>query len=211
CTVSATTGIVAVTGGTSCSGSGSVVTAPDGFYGSGGGSCSPTPGSPPPDPLASLPDPAVPGTAASDSTHPNSTTCGSSMPTYQPGHYTAPSSLSNGCLASGIYYFDKDVSLDGVTSAPGGVLIYMSGGNLSLDGTTTLSPITTGSDAGITIFMGRGNSGTIGTNSTMTINGVTYAPAGEFDLQSNNSNVTSGGINVSTFQIKGNGSGLIIT
>jgi len=209
-TVSAATGIVAVTGGTSCNGSGSSVTAPDGFFGSSGGSCSPSPGSPPPDPLASLPDPAVPGTAASDTTHPNSTTCGSSMPTYQPGHYTASSSLS-GCLASGVYYFDKNVSLSGVTSAPGGVLIYMSGGDLSLDGTTTLSPMTTGSDAGVTIFMGRSNSGAISTNSTMTINGVTYAPAGELDLQSNNANVTSGGINVQTFQIKGNGSGLIIT
>ena len=209
-TISAATGIVAVTGGADCN-SHSSVTAPDGFYGSDGGSCSPTAGSPPPDPLGSLPDPTVPGTAASDSTHPNSTTCGSSMRTYQPGHYTAASSLSNGCLASGVYYFDKNASLDGVTSAAGGVLIYMSGGDLSLDGTTTLSPMTTGSDAGVTIFMGRRNSGTISTNSTMTINGVTYAPAGELDLQSNNSNVTSGGINVSTFQIKGNGSGLIIT
>ena len=209
-TITIGSGVATVMGSLNCSGSGSGVTAPDGFFASSTTDCSPTQGSPPPDPLLNLATPAVPSTSQVDSNHPNSTLCGTSQSTYQPGYYAAASSLSNGCLASGTYYFGNGVTLNGLTSAPGGVHIYVASGDVTLDGTNTLSPLTTGNQAGVTLFLGRSNIGTIELRTTQTVNGTIYAPAGTLYLQSNNANITTSAINVYSVLFKGNGSGVLV-
>jgi prepilin-type N-terminal cleavage/methylation domain-containing protein len=218
-TVSAGDGAIVVNGPSTCGGVKSVVNAPAGFFASVDGDCGPDIGIPPPDPLRLVPEPTTTGLATDPGTS-TTTNCGTAKKTYRPGHYTSAVSFSSGCLATGVYFLDKGGSLDTVTSAPGGVLIFVAPdangptakNDLSLNGTTTvLSPMTTGNDAGITIFMGRTNTGAVNTYSSLTVNGIIYAPAGELDLQSNNANLTSGAIDVKTLQIKGNGSGIIFT
>jgi prepilin-type N-terminal cleavage/methylation domain-containing protein len=222
-TLNVPSGVVVVAGGpTICNGSDSVVQAPDGFFATTSGQCSPTPGEALPDPLLDLPtpDPSLLPVRI-DSYHPDGNDCGTIQPTYQPGRYANASTLSDGCLASGVYYFENldagTITLDNVKSAPNGVHIYVdqassqSGQNtLTLSGNVNLAPMTSGPDALVTVFLGRSNAGAIGVTHTMTVSGAIYAPAGSLEMQSNGANLTTGSINVYRLFLQGNGSGVIV-
>lgn len=144
-------------------------------------------------PWSSLPDqfpapgrmpPALPASFAAAPSSPS--TCGSSGMTYQPGKY-APSTLGPGCLASGTYYLTGNTTLSHLTSAAGGVLIYVATGNLTLD-TVTLGPLPGGSgNYPLTIYMDRNDVGTISASGTTdTVNGALYALLGTLNLRNTN-------------------------
>jgi prepilin-type N-terminal cleavage/methylation domain-containing protein len=216
-TIQADQGVITVGGTATCNGDsdGNAVMAPDGFYGASGGSCNESPGTPPPDPLVSVPAPSKPATSTTAPTKnngyvpPSSTACGSSKPTYQPGTYPEDWALENGCLASGTYFFKTGAALDNVSSAPGGVHIYIESGDSKLSN-VTLSPLTAGDQALITIFAGRSNTGTIRTNDNVTVNGVIYAPVGELLVQSSSGSLRAGAINAAKLSFGGNSDGVIL-
>lgn len=212
-------GVVHINGGdTECNGTDSEMVAPDGFHNNGGThECAPTQGSLLPDPLIDVPAITTAPPAAS-LTPTTTTTCGTSQDTYQPGSYDNPANggkpvkLENACLASGIYYLDDPHGsiLNNVSSAGGGVLIYVAQASLELNGANTLCPMTTGDWAGITVFLGRGNNGNVAISSTMTIYGTMYGPDGRLHMQSDNAELFTGGVNFKELLVQGNGSGLIL-
>lgn len=216
-------GSLAISDGSTVCNGGSSFSPSGALYSDTTGGCNPLNGTPPPDPLGGIPEPSVPATAASTST---TTLCDSSMTTYQPGLYSSTGniSISNACLASGIYYFDtadnRGVSLTNVKSASGGVLIYVKDGYLDLS-SASLSAMSTGDQAGVAIFMARSNdcscgngtnnqAGQVRTNDTMTFNGVVYAPNGKLDVQSNGATVTATGLNTKYLQVRA-GAGFVVS
>jgi len=155
-------------------------------------------------PLAYIPTPSIPSAA------PNPTPSGSVM-TYYPGLY--PSGLpisSNAVLSSGLYYVQGDFSASGtLNSAAGGVMIYLDGtGLLSLTGTgaVTLSPMTTGTYAGITLFQNptSTNGITLNGNGHMNITGTIYAPSAPISMTGSGDTFGSQ-IIASTMSMVGNG------
>jgi hypothetical protein len=122
-----------------------------GFLGSISPSTTPVSGPVIADPYAGLTPPnraALAQIPASQSTY-----TGHGSVTFQPGYYastlTVNGSLGSGTLAqvtlaSGIYYLNAgaNINLANITSAPGGVFIYIAGGSLDLFGSaTTLAPL----------------------------------------------------------------------
>lgn len=212
-TLNVLSGIVQIEQGQlNCNGSGSRVSAPDGFYlatnGSIRGTCTPTPTTVNPvgDPLSNLPTPVAPGTAQAATSN-TTTPCSATPQTmYHKGTYGNNVTLSNGCLESGTYWFPNGVTLDNVTSAPGGVLIYVDSGGVTFNNTVTLSPVTdtTNQWAGVTMFLGRSNHGTLLVKNPITVNGVTYAPAGVLSLSSNGAAYQDTAIDVYELDIQGN-------
>jgi prepilin-type N-terminal cleavage/methylation domain-containing protein len=199
------TGVGYIGGTITCNGSGSTPTATSGFYTNGGSTCG-SPSSTPAvaDPLLGIAQPPEPVTQNPATTAP---TCVAGQPTFQPGTYTtANKTLANGCLAPGIYYFRAGAVLNNVTSAPGGVLIYVKSGDLDLTGNSVnLAPLDNPEYAGVTIFMGRTNAGTVTVSAPSNIDGILYAPAGDLHVQTpNNSPLHVGGIDVLTMQLQAN-------
>lgn len=230
--IQATGGSVTVGGTSNCNGENGnttgtpnqTVEAPEGFYGMGGGSCNGLAGGTlPADPLLGLATPTEPAdsTTVPDKKNgykpPNAMDCGSSMPTFQPGRYPKDDELKGGCLASGTYFFKAGAVLNNLVSASGGVHIYIQSGDGDLSN-LTLSPLTSGPQAGVTIFTARSTapcaaSGTcqqLKTNDGVTINGVLYEPASELIVQSNSGSLRAGAINVAKLSFGGNSDGLII-
>lgn len=225
-------------GPASCGGAGSGVNPPGSMYSEAPppspNPCTSSPGSAPPDPLASIPEPDAalqPATITPTNDNnnppnqPSSTLCGGSQRTYRPGTYDASGydHLKDGCLAPGIYYFTNGARLDNVTAAPGGVSIFVADGGLRIDGTASnLSPMTTGPQAGITIFMGRSNNydpgggpaseqdGQVFVGTNVNAGGIVYGPAAKLQLQSNNGTLTARSLNFYQVEIQGNGVGAII-
>lgn len=231
--IQATGGSVTVGGTSTCAGENGnttgtpkqTVEAPEGFYGMGGGSCNGLAGGVlPSDPLLSLAPPTEPGSNSTTTPNkkngykpPDSTACGPSMPTFQPGRYPQDWELKDGCLASGTYFFKTGAVLSDVVSASGGVHIYIESGGGDLSD-VTLSPLTTGLQAGVTVFTARstapcaatGTCQTLKTNDGVTINGILYEPAGELLVQSNSGSLRAGALNVAKLTFGGNSDGLII-
>jgi type II secretory pathway pseudopilin PulG len=218
-TIKVDEGTVTVDGESKCNGDNDTSPAfdvEDGFYPESNTGCQNAgSGTAPSDPLIDLAAPTAPATSTTEPDKkngykpPNSTACGTSQPTFQPGLYPKDWALENGCLASGTYYFSTGVVLKNVTSAPGGVHIYIAdgGGDFS---NVTLSPLTTGDQAGITVFEARGIASAVKTNDDVTINGAIYLPAGELLVQSTSGYLQAGSINVKTLTFGGNSLGVII-
>lgn len=200
-------GLGYISGTITCNGNSSTKpTATAGLYTSGDSTCgSPSVTAPVPDPLLSVPEPAEP--TQLDPAQSATATCVAGKPTFQPGTYTTPNkTLSDGCLASGVYYFRNGATLDNVTAASAGVLIYVKSGDLLLSGSNVgLRPLADPKYAGVTIFLGRANSGQITVSSPSTVDGVIYAPAGTLHIQTpNNSPLHAGGIDVKTLELQAN-------
>ena len=142
------------------------------------------------DPFGSL---VAPSTAGMTS-RPNM--CGSSgAQTAQPGVYAAAFSPGGGAvctLASGIYVFQNGFNTGGggvtIQSAPGGVLIYVTGGAINIAGgsTLTLSAMTTGTYAasGVTLWQAAADTTTItlSGDATTVIDGALYAPKAQLAI-----------------------------
>ncbi|HZW30874.1 MAG TPA: pilus assembly protein TadG-related protein [Isosphaeraceae bacterium] len=136
--------------------------------------------------------------------------------TLQPGVYVGGISLSGNAsvtLSPGIYYMQGGgLSLSGnATLAGSGVMIYndSSGGSINLagNGSVTLSPMTTGTYAGITIFQDRSTSTgiTLAGNGTMNITGTLYAPAATLSMRGNGDSTVASQIIASAISLAGNG------
>src|SRR5205085_12276622 len=148
------------------------------------------------DPLVSIPQPSRPLNPGSTSL---TSTCVAGMPTFQPGYYTSAVTLSNGCLAAGLYYFDVGATIEHVTSAAGGVLIFVKSGDLTIGdpgsgpstGGVNLAPLPYAQSGGVVIFMNRDpilGAGTISLKKDpATMAGVIYAAAGTLSEQTPNS------------------------
>jgi Flp pilus assembly protein TadG len=138
-----------------------------------------------PDPLANIPAPSSSGMTVQSSSA--ITLSGSTSRTLSPGVYTGGISMSGSSsitLTAGMYYINGGgINMSGSSSITGsGVFIYNTGGgsiNLSGTGTIALSPMTTGTYAGITIFQDR--SSTAGANlsggSNINNTGTFYFPS----------------------------------
>ena len=173
---------------------------------------------PTPDPLASLPPPSEPTPSYSNVNISGLPTQGGSVPGYptpgDPNGWTLPAgTYDNGIhisdnnsahtytLASGIYYFTNNVQLTAnanIKSDPDGVLIYFSQGGLSLTagGSVTLSPLKSGTYAGITIYEDRSDTSqdsiTGQSTGNLNISGTVYTPAAKFTLTGSGGNYAVG-------------------
>ena len=129
------------------------------------------------DPLASLTPPSTGGLTTRTNT--------SCSGTAQPGVYTnqlSVSLLSSCTFASGVYIFQKGLSVStfaSISSGAGGVFFYFPGTatfSASSLVTVSLSPMTTGAYAGISIWQAGSTALTIGNGAVSNINGTLYAP-----------------------------------
>jgi Putative Flp pilus-assembly TadE/G-like len=134
------------------------------------------------DPLASVPTPSVPAAT----TTPLSSYQGYGSFTMQPGLYSGNVSLGNGgtfTMQSGLYYIQGGsfTVANGATLTGSGVTIYIDngGGSISFQGgtSTTLTPPTSGTYAGMVYFQNRSSSVApqFGNGSTVSMKGTFYA------------------------------------
>jgi hypothetical protein len=113
-------------------------------------------------------------------------------------------------LASGTYVFDNGLTISGqatVTSAPGGVLVYLAGGALNINGQAgaTLSPLASGTFQGITLFEARSDTQAIvlsGQGQASSVVGLVYAPSAAVDV-SGQSRLALGGLIVGSADLTG--------
>ena len=102
------------------------------------------------------------------------------------GEYKTPFVVQgsvNCTLASGIYVFDAGFSITAgatLTSAPGGVLIYVKGGRFNIDGAgnVTLAAMTTGSYVGLVVWQAASNTTTfnLAAGGVAVFGGAIYVP-----------------------------------
>ncbi|HKM52557.1 MAG TPA: Ig-like domain repeat protein, partial [Isosphaeraceae bacterium] len=197
----------------------SVIDVHGGVQKSGNASFSPAPvtgAAPVPDPLASLAPPSTSGLT----NYGSESLSGNSSATIKPGIYTQISVSGNGTLtlSSGIYIIEgggftvsgnASVSGSGVMIVNAGSAYPSTGGSygsitLSGNGSYSLSPPATGTNAGIVIFQTRDNSKVMtisGNASGMT--GTIYAPAAQL-AESGNAALNAAVI-VDTMTVSGNG------
>ena len=135
------------------------------------------------DPYASLTPPSTSGLPAQS---------GCASGTAQPGVYAstlALSGIANCQLASGVYIFQNGLSLSNsavLTSASGGVLIYITGGSFSVGGASSInvSAMTAGTYAGLVLWQASSDANTVAFSNggSITLNGALYAPSAEVSL-----------------------------
>ena len=130
------------------------------------------------DPYQALSPPPLVGTTYSGSSYQG------------PGIYTSQLNItSDTVFASGTYILENGISITGspkVTSALGGVLLYIAGGSVHVggSGTVNLSAQTTGPYANIVMFQDRSDTTTLkinGTSGTYSYGGLIYAPTAPID------------------------------
>jgi hypothetical protein len=166
---------------------------------------------PHPDPYATMTPPSVTG-------RPNvtaSTQCQTPGSTAQPGVYAAKLNITNdhSCqLQSGVYILQGGLSVSGsaaLTSAPGGVLLYITGGSLDVggSGSVNISPLTIGPWAGILVWQDKLDTGTISYSgaSPLVLNGVVYAPTAQLNISGSAANPTLFALVVKSIFISGTG------
>ena len=146
-----------------------------------------------PDPLANLPTPSSSGLTTQSSSAINLS--GSASRTLNPGIYDGGISMSGSSsitLNPGVYYINGGgINMSGTTSITGnGVMIYNTGGgaiNMSGTGSINLSPMTTGTYAGLTIFQDRADtaSATLSGGTNINNTGTFYLPNAALTLSGN--------------------------
>lgn len=130
-----------------------------------------------------------------------------------PGVYTSAVAISGQTkvqLASGTYIFDNGLTISGqaqVTTASGGVLLYFAGGALTVTGqsSATLSPLTTGTYAGIALFESRTDSAALSLNGqgqATSFMGTVYAPDAALDV-TGQSSVSAAAVLVKSTDVTG--------
>ncbi len=103
--------------------------------------------------------------------------------TAQPGVYAGLLSITGACtLASGVYILQAGLtvgSTGNLTSAAGGVLLYVTGGSISVGGSATLTPQPSGAYAGVALWQPAANTSRISVtgSGTITVGGTLYAPS----------------------------------
>jgi hypothetical protein len=137
-----------------------------------------------PDPLASIAAPSSSGMTVQSSSA--ISVSGTSSRTLNPGVYTGGITMSGSSsvtLNPGVYYINGGgINMSGSSSITGnGVFIYNTGGgtiNMSGTGNISLSPMTSGTYAGITIFQDRSNTSaaTMSGGSNVNNSGTFYFP-----------------------------------
>jgi hypothetical protein len=142
------------------------------------------------DPLAKIPAPSSSGMTVQSSSA--ISLSGQTSRTLNPGVYTGGFSMSGQSsitLNPGVYYINGGgINMSGGSSISGsGVFIYNTGGgtiNLSGTGNISLSPMTSGTYAGITLFQDRSNSSgaTMPGGSNMSNTGTFYFPGSTLTL-----------------------------
>jgi hypothetical protein len=152
-----------------------------------------------PDPLANIPAPSTSGLTVQSSSAID--LAGETSLTLNPGIYNGGidlSGTSSVTLNPGIYYINGGgIDMSGATDITGnGVFIYITGGgSVDMSGTTSisLSPMPSGTYAGITMFQDRSNSNSVTMSGGANINntGTFYFPSATLNL--------SGGSGVTTF------------
>jgi hypothetical protein len=179
----------------------------------GSGSYSPNPVNGPvvSDPYASLTPPSANG-----------------LPVYSDGNYHGPgvytttlsfSGSGSQALATGTYILQQGISVTGqasLTTAPGGVLLYVSGGSIQLGGggnvsLEPLSPPPYPSSPNLGIWQAKSDTNTIslsGNGSVNTYGGTIYAPGAQVGGVGN-AGYTAGSIVSSSFACTGNGTATI--
>jgi len=171
------------------------------------------------DPLAWLPVPSSTGmTVAATSTM---TVTDNNTKILNPGIYQKGISLSGNAqvtLNPGVYFLiEGGLTLSGNASITGqGVLIYnastSAGVSLSGNGNMTLTPMTTGTYAGVTIYQNRLSTAavTISGNDNLNIRGALYLAHAPLSISGNAQLPTLGSLDVAdTITINGNGSILV--
>jgi Flp pilus assembly protein TadG len=148
-----------------------------------------------PDPLASIPAPSSSGMTVQSSSA--IALSGSTSRTLSPGVYTGGivmSGSSSITLSAGMYYINGGgISMSGSSSITGsGVFIYNTGGgaiSMSGTGTISLSPMTSGTYAGITIFQDRSNTAgaALSGGSNLSNTGTFYFPSATVALSGSSS------------------------
>ncbi len=103
--------------------------------------------------------------------------------TAQPGVYASALTLSANCtFASGIYVLQNGLSITSgptaITSAAGGVFLYLAGGTFSATGgaAVNLAAMTSGSYAGVLMWRTGSAATPISNTGSLTLNGALYAP-----------------------------------
>jgi hypothetical protein len=154
-----------------------------------------------PDPLASIPAPSTTGLTVQSSSA--ISLSGSATQTLNPGIYVGGITLSGSSsltLNPGIYYINGGgINMSGSSSITGsGVFIYNTGAgaiNLSGTGTIALSPMTSGTYAGITMFQSRASTtgATISGGSNISNTGTFYFPAATLTLSGTSGTAAVGG------------------
>jgi Flp pilus assembly protein TadG len=134
-----------------------------------------------PDPLAGLAPPAKPAAAPAPVKNGKTTNL-------QPGYYNKNFPTGKLVLASGIYYIDGGISLGGNDSLDGtaGVMIFLNTGGISMGGTSgyTVTPLSSGTYAGVSFYQARGNASpdTLQGTSGITNSGTLYFPSAAVSL-----------------------------
>jgi Flp pilus assembly protein TadG len=187
-----------VVGNYSTSGSGAFVTAPVANNIKTGVTATP-------DPLSGLPVPNP--SSLTSQTYTGQTTL-------QPGYYSSGISFSGSSgtitLQSGIYYINGGFGDTGNANIVGtGVMIYNASQSFSItgNGNVTLSPMSSGTYAGITIFHNRTSNADVSItgNGNLNITGTIYAADAKLTVTGNGSTVGSRTIS-NTLVVTGNGS-----
>jgi len=141
--------------------------------------------SPMPDPLANLVTPSTAGlpvyNSLASATAKTVTVSGTTYTYVNPGVYNFDLSGSNVILNSGPYIMNQGIS-GSLTSGVGGDFIYLAGGSMN-SSQLNLSPMTTGSYAGIGLWVPTSNSTSTSISlgpGSYQIGGITYVPGGDF-------------------------------
>jgi Flp pilus assembly protein TadG len=152
-----------------------------------------------PDPLASIPAPTTSGLTTQSS---SALSISSGTTTLSPGVYTGGITISGSAavtLNPGVYYINGGgINMSGPSSLTGnGVFIYNTGGgavNLSGTGSISLSPMTTGTYAGLSIFQDRTSTtgATLSGGSNISCSGTFYFPDATLTLSGTSGVATMG-------------------
>ena len=119
-----------------------------------------------------------------------------------PGVYTETLAVgaSTCVLDSGVYILRNGISITtgSLTSGPGGVLLYITGGTFStaLGALVNLSPMTTGPYAGLQIWQDKADTTMLamGNLALFVVNGTVYAPTATLDFSNVSVSLRVGGI-----------------
>jgi hypothetical protein len=166
---------------------------------------------PHPDPYANMVPPSVAGLTTRNA----SSMCQTPNSTAQPGVYSSTlvvTSDHNCTLQSGVYILQGGLTVSGsamLTSAAPGVLLYITGGSLDVggSGSVNISPLTTGSWAGILVWQDKLDTSTISYSgaSPLTLNGILYAPTAQLNISGSAANPTLFALVVKSVFISGTG------
>lgn len=135
---------------------------------------------------------------------------------HNPGYHTTVDETINGCLASGIHYFDNGAVFKDVKAAPAAsILIFVAKGDLALaphqDDVIDMGDLADNDYGNVAVFMHRDPDNnpatltTIRTKGHVNIDGIIYGAGSKFDAQTPHEDFHALGINVQWFDFNSGG------